>query len=165
MSEKFDEDVLLQYIRKQNKDLVRENSECKILRIYPTKKNNKIYQAILQVDLSTYKNVINSGHMLAGLDMCTVYDALEVPRCYKCNNFNHSKKFCTNHVSCPLCSEHHDLNECSSNESQYKCSNCISIKQKQKTDIDVNHTVWDYNNCYAYKKAYDKFKIDLYGSQ
>lgn len=165
ITEKIDEAILLQYIRRQNTDLFDATAECEVLRLWPTKNKTNIFQATLQVDQNTYKKVINRGHLLIGLDTCTIYDALHVPRCFNCNAFHHNSKFCKNVTSCPLCSENHELKVCTANQQQYKCSNCISIAQKQKIDINSNHAVWDYNNCFAYKKVLDKLKFDVFGSK
>lgn len=162
ISEHLEEDTLLQYILKQNEDIFNENSECIIKRFWPTKKNNKIFQATLQVDMITYKKVIKNGHLLIGLDACAVYDAIYVPRCFKCNNYFHTKTSCKNNVSCPVCSKNHNLSNCPQ-DSQYQCINCCNIKQIQKLDINTAHAAWDYENCSAYKKALGKIKLDLFG--
>lgn len=163
ISENFDPSTLLMYIRKQNDIIFTSNSECSILRMWPTKKNNNIYQATLQVDMSTYNKLLSQGHLLVGLDSCTVYDAIHVPRCFKCNQYFHSKNSCKNEVSCPICSKAHNLENCPSG-SKLHCSNCFSIKEKQKLDINIDHAVWDYENCFAHKKAIEKLKFDLFGT-
>lgn len=164
MTEQLSNETLLDYILKQNSGLF--NSDCnnyKVIRIWQTKKNNNIYQATLQVDIATYTRVIEHGRVLIGLDSCTVYEAPYVPRCYTCNNYFHTKNTCKNAVSCPVCSQAHKLDNCPK-DSHYSCSNCCYIKGKLNVNINTDHPVWDYSNCFAYKKAIEKVKADLLGT-
>lgn len=145
-------------IIKQNTDLFSSISDCKIIKQWPTKKNPQILQAILQLNVLDYTRVIKNDYLFIGSNVCKVYKVIEILRCFQCNGFNHSKNNCKNQLSCPVCSKSHNLDNCPSG-SQHQCVNCLSIKLKQKVDINTNHTVWDYENCYAYKKAIDKFKL------
>lgn len=163
VTENYDEETFLQYLKQQNNAL-KSATVCKLIRLWPTKKNKNVLQATLQVDAETYKKVMSSANLLIGLDSCIVYDSLSVPRCFLCNSFHHTSKFCKNKVSCPLCAEQHELKTCSVNRNQYKCINCCNIKEKQKINIDVNHAAWSYDDCYAYKQAVEKLKFEIFGT-
>lgn len=79
MSEKLENEVLVNYVKYQNKNLFNpENPECKVLKIWHTKKNNYVFQAILQVDVNSYNNImsIGNGKLFIGLDVCDVYDSV-----------------------------------------------------------------------------------------
>lgn len=164
MTCEFNEEVFLQYMKKQNDGIFNSSSECKLINFCPTKNKRSIFQATLQVDVLTYKKVIEAGKLFIGLDSCTVYEAFYLPRCFKCNSYNHTAKFCRSDLSCPLCAGNHEYNSCSVSQDQYKCVNCCSIKEKQKIDIDVKHAVWNYGNCSAYKQEVNKLKRDVFGS-
>jgi hypothetical protein len=69
--------------------------------------NDKVLQCELSLDLDTYKRILELGHVLVGLSSCSVFDAVFVVRCYKCNGFNHTAKYCKNDSSCQLCGKHH----------------------------------------------------------
>ncbi|CAG9820018.1 unnamed protein product [Phaedon cochleariae] len=99
-TENLDEESLLQYILKQNDTIFGTNSDCKVVRTGATNKNKAILQATLQVDMSSYKKLINQGHILIGFDSCSVFDATHVPRCFKCNSFFHNSKSCRNEICC-----------------------------------------------------------------
>lgn len=163
ITDEMDAETFRKYLVKQNEDIFLNASELKIVRIWPTKKNPDIFQAQLQVDKLTFKNIFNRGHILIGLDRCTVYEAIEIPRCFKCNGFFHSKNNCSRNITCPVCSAEHEVKDCSKNSS-HACINCINLKNKENIDIDVSHSVWEYDKCFAYKKALDKYKFDMFGS-
>lgn len=161
LTEKLDPDTICKLIRKQNSALFSANSDssCKVIKVWPTKKNPEILQAILQLDISDYRKVTNNGCLLIGLDICKVYEALEILRCFNCNGFNHSKSNCKNNLTCPKCSSKHELNACRANN--FKCINCCQLKEKSNSDINIDHAAWDRENCHAYKLAIDKLKSDL----
>lgn len=160
-TELYNQDTLLRFIKRQNADLFLANSECNVVEIKSTKKRSDIYQALLQVDLSLYAKLLDSGQLMIGLDTCDIYDALSVPRCFKCNKFNHSKKFCKNRLSCPRCAGDHDIAKCTSDIKC--CSNCKIIKASNDLDFDVSHCVWDYAKCRSYELAVEKLKSDVFG--
>ncbi|KAJ3641869.1 hypothetical protein Zmor_028339, partial [Zophobas morio] len=55
---------------------------------------------------------MTAGGLFVGYDYCSVFDALEVTRCYKCNKFGHSSQSCKAKEVCPRCSEGHKLVDC-----------------------------------------------------
>ncbi|KAJ3647123.1 hypothetical protein Zmor_024660 [Zophobas morio] len=160
----IDDKDFLPYLRKQNEFLFDQKSVCNLLKFCPTKKNNSIFQALLEVDLSTYKRAISVGHCLVGLNGCTIYDAVDVTRCFNCNAFGHSSKFCKNSPSCPKCGNNHNLNECKEETVDFKCVNCNNLNIKNKNqNIDVEHAAWDYSKCHAHDLVLSKVKKDLFG--
>jgi len=60
-----------------------------------------------------------------GIDwfLCKVRDFTAVTRCFKCNGFGHTVKFCKNQASCGKCAEGHETRDCTY-EGSLKCSNC-----------------------------------------
>lgn len=159
LSEKFNVDALENLIRKQNIEMFSVDSECKIMKIWATKNNKNVYQATLQLDMSTYNKVITNGYLLVGLDLCKIFDAIEILRCYNCNGFNHSKTACKKQLTCPNCGGSHDKDNCQSDV--LRCINCTNLKETKKLDISVDHAAWDHANCHAYKNAVFKLKSDL----
>lgn len=163
MTEKFTEEELINYIKKMNSQLINNTSDCKLIKFYPTKRNNNIFQAILQVDKISYEKVIKAGNLFIGYDSCSVFDAVEILRCFKCNEFNHSSNFCKKPYTCPRCGENHAVKDCKSDN--LGCVNCIELKSRQNSDISVTHAAWDTNNCAAYILARDKLRSDLLNLQ
>lgn len=159
MTDQLSEDALLTLMMKCNRGLFSESSEVKIVKIFPTKKNADIYQCILQLDMLSYNKVIKARNIFVGFNSCYVYDAIEIYRCYNCNAYHHSSKSCEKPVSCPLCSQNHDLKSCTS--SQRKCSNCHLLNNQHSLNIDTNHAVWEKEKCAAYERAVDKLRDDI----
>lgn len=67
ISEKTDEAVLMDYIKIQNQQCFTEDSVCKVINIFPLKKNKNLFQAIIQVDKITYGKVMSSGKLFVGM--------------------------------------------------------------------------------------------------
>lgn len=166
MSEKLEEEVLLNYFKCQNKNILKSNNpECKVLRIWQTKKNKYVFQAVLQVDVTSYNNImsVGNGKVFIGLDICDVYDSIALKRCFKCNGYNHHSSKC-NSVShyCPRCADQHQLKECKAPGDNLKCINCIKYNDKNKdANVDVNHAAWD-TRCSIYMQNIEEFKTNLY---
>lgn len=159
LSQTLNTDTLLKLVRKQNNEIFDDNSECTVTKLWQTKNNNHLYQAVLQLDIATYNKVINNGYLLVGLDLCKVYDAIDILRCFNCNGFNHSKNVCKKELTCPNCSLNHAKELCKA--VNYKCINCINLKESKKVDIDIDHAAWDHVKCQSYKNSVLKLKTDL----
>lgn len=158
ISEDYTRDTLLDCLVKLNSSVFLSDSECKIISFLPTKKNKEVFQAVLQIDKSTYERAIDRGHLLVGYDSCRVYEAVEVFRCYRCNTYNHSSKSCSSPVSCPRCSGPHDVKHCTS--TALTCSNCTKLNNGDSS-VSVNHAVWDIGKCTAYIQVCNKLRNDI----
>jgi hypothetical protein len=124
-----------------------------------------VLQCELSLDLDTYKRILELGHVLVGLSSCSVFDAVFVVRCYKCNGFNHTAKYCKNDSSCQLCGKHHPDIPCAVSENKVSptCRNCKSLRMSQRLDVDANHAAYEHGKCTAFQLASAKFKQDLFG--
>jgi hypothetical protein len=159
---KFSETQLISYLMKQNETIFDSNSKIRVIKRIPTKKNNEVYQVLLEVDSPTYSRAISIGHCLVGLDACYIYDAIEVPRCYNCNGYHHSSKTCRNTLACPRCGDSHPVKNCKS--TLLRCCNCVARKANNPTDnIKIDHAAWDYSKCSVYAQTIKKVKSDLFG--
>lgn len=164
ISQKLSDQELVDILVKQNGQLINCQSECTVIKCYPTKKNQNIYQAILQLNKKTYEKVMKAGNLFIGFDSCPVFDGTSVYRCFNCNGFNHSSKSCKKACTCPRCGECHSLKDCKSNT--VKCINCHTLKRNSNlSDIDVNHAAWDSSSCTAYIQACDKLRSDMLSIQ
>lgn len=160
MSEKLEESDLIEYIKFQNKHLIGEKFECKILKLWSTKKNDKIYQAIMQVDVNFYNKILSDGEgkLFIGFDLCNVYDSIDIRRCFKCNGFNHMSEQCKSKIRCPLCAGEHNVKDC--DKQLLKCPNCLDYSITNKLELNVEHAAWD-NNCFVYKQKINEFKTKM----
>lgn len=164
MSEKHEADVLMKFIKHQNKDIVDDLSVCDFISIDCLKKNSRIYQAIIQVDINTYSRLMDQGKIFVGYDYCTVYDGIELRRCYKCCNFHHIAKKCHKELpSCPKCAGSHFLKDCTSND--FKCILCSNFQAAHgNLNVDLGHACWD-SKCPIYTEALKRYRHSILGKQ
>ena len=166
MTQIYKENEIEEYVEhaiKNNCSDINLTTDCKFIKLWPTKKNPKMYQAIVQLDMKSYDNIISAGGLFIGYDHCTVYEAVEIIRCYNCNGFHHNSKRCKSKKSCPRCAMDENLDHAVADCDivQPRCINCLNaIKNEKLLDINPNHAAWD-TECPMYKKAVDKFKKDL----
>lgn len=161
MAEKFPEGDLVQYIQFQNKNLVSNNFHCNVMEIKPIKKRSDIYQALLQIDVESYNNImsVGRGKLFLGYDVCDVYDAIQIKRCFKCSGFSHFSNQCTcQQCYCPRCGDNHLVKDCKSES--LKCINCSKYNLDKNTNIDTNHAAWD-SRCFCYVQKLNEFKSSL----
>nr|CAI5858938.1 unnamed protein product [Callosobruchus analis] len=122
MTREYSSDQLRFQLLKMNIELIVNQNECKVIKIMPFKRDNQKFQVIVQVDKASYEKILKAGNVFIGLDSCKIFDAVQVSRCFNCNGFNHSSKFCKKERSCPRCGENHAVKDCKS--VTLKCVNC-----------------------------------------
>nr|CAI5825604.1 unnamed protein product [Callosobruchus analis] len=151
MSQCIDKDELCAKLKTQN-HVIQEVSECNVLKIWPTKKSASVFQAILDVDCTTYSNLLDQGNVLVNLDSCAVYDAINLKLCYKCCGLDHYAKNCkSSHQFYVKCSLDHEIAEYQS--ANLKCINCVNARLS-KTD----HAAQDIEQCTVYKNRLNEYK-------
>lgn len=161
-SEKLSEDELVKCLRQQNKSLLSKNFQCKVLIIQSLKKRTDIFQAVVQIDMESYNNVMSAGRgkLFLGYDICDVYDAIDLKRCFNCCGFSHYSKLCkSDQPYCPRCADTHSLKDCKA--SQLNCINCIKSNQERNTNFNTKHAAWD-SNCFLYLDKIKEFKASLF---
>ena len=160
--ENYAEEDFLNILKQLNVDIFDSNSLCNVIKICKTKKGDKIFQAVLQLDRATYDKIIKVGNVFIGYDACTVFDGVEVSRCFNCNEFNHSSKSCTKPPCCPRCSQNHLVKDCTSQT--LKCSNCTNYNSFNRSNtVKMDHAAWDITVCTVYKNACAKLRANLLG--
>lgn len=164
ISENLNDETLVTYIKNQNKTMIFENSVINVISRVPLKKNEKVYQAVIQTDIATYHRVIGCGKMFIGYDYCSVFDAIDLRRCYKCCGYRHISKQCSSNIHiCPLCAQNHRLDECPKT-GILNCINCHNYNKSNKDPVNVNHAAWD-KNCHVYNLTLNKFKDSIISPQ
>lgn len=161
MTDKFSAEDIVNFVEYQNKSLISEKFECKVLQISSTKKNKDIYQAVLQIDVDSYNKIMSTGNgkLFVGYNICDVYDSIEIKRCFNCSGFNHFSKSCNNQLHCPLCSDGHMVKDCKN--SVLKCINCVKYNEINKSNISIDHAAWDSKECFVFKQKISEFKSHL----
>lgn len=159
ITEKHENETLLKLIRNQNKMVIQDDDDIKLISFKPIKNKNQMYQIVLGVNPLTYKRVIERGYIFIGYDHCQVFDGFEIKRCFRCCGFHHAANKCDNRKVCPRCTENHDVKECKAEV--LKCNNCVNFNLKSNNKIDTNHATWD-NRCHCYKQKLEEFKSQLF---
>lgn len=164
MSDCVGRDLVVPYLLKQNEAVFSAESECKLVSFSSTKRSDSLYQATLQLDVATYERALKAGHVLVGFDACSVYDAVSPVRCFKCNGFSHTSKYCRGKLSCPRCGGSHGVKDCGlDGNADFKCINCIELNTREGSNHAIDHAAWDSVRCTAMKLVTDKLKSDLFG--
>lgn len=165
ISEKLTPDTLRDCILGQNGESFCGEEDCKILKISNVKKRRDVYQATVQLNTISYDRVLKAGFLIVGFDVCKVYDAVELIRCFKCNGFNHTSQSCKRDVSCPRCGKDHDVKGCTVADTELCCVNCSRANEKSGKSFETNHAVCIFQACSVYKELVGKFRSDLLGTQ
>jgi hypothetical protein len=111
-------------------------------------KNN--YFAIIEVDPLTYSTFINLKSVFVKWKACSVFEHVNIIRCYKCGGFNHMSNNCQiKEILCLNCGKAgHTESECQNNT---VCINCSKLNNINNINIKVNHSRFDYE-CEAYRR-------------
>lgn len=160
ISSNYQVDELLDCILKCNSSIFSTDSECKVIKFSPTKKNKDVFQATLQIDKVTYEKISRAGNIFVNYDSCKIFDAFDLLRCFKCNEYHHSASKCSNPLSCPRCGENHDLKAC--NAKTLTCPNCRKYNLKNTNNVvDIDHAAWDTVRCFTHKQACSNIKSSI----
>lgn len=162
MAEKLSDDAFLRLFKSMNRHLISEAADLRLLKLWATKKQSDVYQALVQLDRQSYDNVMRSGSVFIGYNSCAVFDAVEVMRCFKCSRFNHSSKNCNADPCCPRCSGAHEVNICKS--TALSCVNCVALKKSGRGNIDTAHAAWD-SSCLAHAELRRSLRDSLLSVQ
>jgi hypothetical protein len=150
------QDKLLEYILSQNKSLFSKNFNCVLKKFSPLRNNTTLNQALLEVDVASYRNILAAGKLLIGYDYCRVWDAVDLRRCFNCSGFHHLSRQCRQtEPICPRCAGYHCVKDCTS--TTLKCINCSALRDEHP-DIDCTHAAWDNSKCTTYKSQLATFK-------
>ena len=165
MTESYNTDEIIEFVEhsvRNNCTAINLNIECSVVKFFPTKKNKKIYQAIIQLDKSSYEVLISAGDLFIGYDHCYVFDAVEILRCFNCNGFHHTAKSCSKLKSCPKCgtSDNLDHTPADCQAETLNCVNCLNAVRDEKLLLDVKHGAWDLS-CPMYQREINKYKKNL----
>lgn len=173
MTDEHDSESLRRLLKAQNPSLFDSDCDLKIVSFSAVRekksnedsdnvstskrKRRRIYQSVIQLKVDSYKRVMSSGQVFIGYDCCSVFDAVEITRCFKCSGFHHTAGNCKSKVACPRCAEDHLLADCKSES--LKCINCLRIKTDMP-NTDVNHAAWE-RNCAVYQQKLRSFKTGV----
>lgn len=139
ISEKIEEDDLIDEIKKMNGDL--KDIEMKVITlIKKTKKAYSYRELVIEVNGDAYKKLLKKGVIFLDWRKCRILEHLHIQRCFKCCGFNHISTECKSEQRCSKCAGVHKFDNCQ--RKNVKCVNCLQVIEKFGADIDANHHAW-----------------------
>ena len=113
----------------------------------PLKNNASLYQAETKISTKLPSLLKNYGDKVGvELRYCTVYDRINVYRCFKCQEYVDFASKCLNDFSCAHCAGDHSTNDCSNNNLS-KFANCA------KAGLIDQHKSYD-TKCPVYRDEF-----------
>lgn len=111
-------------------------------------KDKNSNNVIIEVTKEVRDIIIKKDRLYVGWNCCKVQDYLAVTRCYKCQGFGHTSKYCRSTTDiCGHCSEgNHSYKECKNTAKPATCANC------KKAGKNSDHCVTS-KDCPAYTSA------------
>lgn len=140
VSDKLDDETLVDKIRNQNDFLTKEAHLTVIKQLDTTRNSHETYTVILEADTNTFNEIIRREKISVGWDRCRVFVHTYVARCYRCLGFNHTSKVCTKKQSCVNCGGEHEQKNCTSKVT--KCVNCLYAVEHLGLKLNINHNAY-----------------------
>lgn len=150
ISDDITEDNIVPNLKAQN--ALSDEAELSLIRL-------KSKTAIIESDAGTFEKLIALKRVNIGWERCSVFEYVNVLRCYRCCEYGHKADDCKKHLCCPKCAEGHESKDCTS--THVKCVNCCLANQEQKLpkdkQLNIDHSSWS-QNCPIYLKRLKKFR-------
>lgn len=139
----------LEALLKRQNDFIAQG-DIQVLKVIKDWKNEELYNAIVQVDKSSFKRLMNKKKVLVFWDSCVIKEHYSIVRCHHCN---HLKGECRNKKACGYCGKEHDSNQC--DEEAVSCINCAVANEKYALNLNINHNVWS-KKCEILKRKLER---------
>ena len=158
ISSMYTDEELVTMIKDHNELIFLAESRIKIVQRYRFSRTNT-FGVKVEVDPSSFDKCITNRRIRICWDMCPVFEAFGIVRCFNCNDFYHVASNCTAPVSCAKCSGCHNTSECTSTD--YNCINCKNASASLKMNLDTAHPAWS-DNCRVFleKLKHEKRRIN-----
>lgn len=125
------------------------------------KKMKTKYMAIVECDGKTFSKIMENGAVIVKFSVCSVFEHINILRCFRCTGFGHTGKTCTKESVCIKCgSLDHEAMACKTNKENICCPNCKEANEKFKVNLFINHSPFD-QNCQLLKKRLETEKLKI----
>ena len=157
MSDQYSPEVFIDLLKSQNDGI--GINEVKVIAQFENSrfKYNK-YNTIVEVDRDTFDRLMSAGKVSIGWDRCSVQEAINVLRCFKCGEFGHKSTECVNSETCSKCSAQHKTSECSSID--FNCVNCLKSNKDFNLNLDAKHPAYS-TQCPVFRRLFEKRKSNM----
>lgn len=162
---KLDDNDLIDVIKRQNKIPVNKEFQMRIVKKIIKEKRNYRNQSgrrgreegvvIMETDEKTHELILNKRKINVGWKKCSVFNHINIKRCFKCWGYYHIAKNCTREETCHKCAGKHKADECK--VSKKRCVNCMFKNQTYNLKINDEHDALD-PECPTYKRAIQEEK-------
>ena len=137
----IDNDQIINAVKNQNDHIFVPSDEIKLVKILKNRVRESELSLIVEICPRLHKSLLCEKVVSILFSRCRVYDAIDVPRCFKCSKLGHYEVKCQHDTCCPKCAGKHKLKECDSENK--KCINCVDANMKYKLKNNVNHSAFD----------------------
>lgn len=141
-------------ITSQNPELYLSQESLTPRFTFKTKSN--IRNIVIEVKPECWRTLVQKKIKM-GWQICSVDDYIKVNRCYHCSKYNHKAQNCKGKQTCPLCTGSHKLSECTAEEEEYKCTNCMTFNKYNMEKVDEKHSSLD-KNCPCMQAMIKRYK-------
>lgn len=152
MEQDYTNEELVEVIKNQN-DTISDDSKLEVIVV---KKMRTKYMAIVEVDSKVFKSVMESGMLLVDLTVCTVFEHVDLLRCFRCTGYHHTSKNCKNkNTFCIKCGlGEHLAQDCETGVDKFCCPNCVEVNERHQLNFPINHGPFS-RECEVFKKKAD----------
>jgi hypothetical protein len=169
LDRKYEPTELVRMIKLQNKaigvliesDTSDEDKWIDVVAVNPSAFNESVFKATVRVS-NAIRALIqkqNNRLFIGYKRVCNVWDSYYVSRCFKCQEFGHTYKYCKKETAtvCGHCAGNHDTRTCSK-IGDYTVLSCVNCKKSGKPRHD--HAAY-FKNCPTLKDAQNKRKSSI----
>lgn len=137
LEQNYSKEELVKCLKSQN-STISEDSKLEVIII---KKMRTKYMAIVEVDQSVFKAVMESGMVIVDLSVCTIFEHIDLLRCFSCTGYHHTNKNCSSKkMFCLKCGlSGHQAQNCETDTKSFCCPNCFQANEKYKLLFPINH--------------------------
>lgn len=130
----FNEEMTMENIE----TCINEQNQLTGVKVTYVKKQKSGFQTIFcDCSPKAFKKLIDAKKIVIGWQRYPIYENLDIPRCFQCQEFYHKKTDCKNKLACSRCGEEHDETECP-RQKKY-CVNCTNSNKKYRTNHNTDH--------------------------
>lgn len=137
LSELLPANELVKTILDQNSELFSQHNSLKIVSTFTYNKASS-HGIKAELDPVSFNKVMASTKLRIGWDVCPVFEAFDLLRCFNCLEYHHAARNCTSVLACSKCSGSHRFSECTAKDEQ--CTNCLKAAAHLNLNLDVAHS-------------------------
>lgn len=154
-NQEMSDDEIADSIKSQNQ----VKGDVKVVHI--RKKGSGLKTVFCECTPDSFARLMSMRRVFIGWKRYSVYEDLDIQRCFQCQGYYHKRAACRNGVVCRKCSGQHETAGCTSQDKC--CKNCTVANVKYGRSYDINHEAVDADcPVYRYHLQNLKNKIEYF---